>query len=434
MKKFALILFLVSVLCLTSYAAPKNKTITYLTPETDPSSVKVDNEIISAFEKANPGVKVILSHADLEQVLPKLSAMLRAGTAPDVAFLSPRYVPGLVEQKFLVELADVYKKLGDIPRKLITPNQEGKIYDIPAATESRLVYYRKDLFEKAGISVPKTMDEWMKAAKALTVDTDGDGKIDQWGMGLELSTSTIYNVYMQLLWSFGGDAFNKDKKITIDSPVGVEALQYMCDMTKYCPPGALNVDNSDLAIMFAKGLVAMVRLPGRMMFNIDRYNPQLRDKVDVMLGPVAQGVKQPFVKATINDFVVFKTKTSRNTALAKKFVEFYMSDQQYYKFLTAAVPGHSLPVRTGWLNNKAYFENPDIARWNDVVKKSMKWAYEYGTDYQFRNDGMVIPYEGRALVDPTFWSELHKAVSGQVTSEQALKNTAKAWREKYGIQ
>jgi ABC-type glycerol-3-phosphate transport system substrate-binding protein len=69
----------------------------------------------------------------LEDVLPKLSAMLRAGTAPDVAWLSPRYMTSLVEQKFLVPMDDVFKKLGDIPRRLVTPNKEGEIYDIPAA-------------------------------------------------------------------------------------------------------------------------------------------------------------------------------------------------------------------------------------------------------------------------------------------------------------
>jgi multiple sugar transport system substrate-binding protein len=433
MRKFLLVFSLVLAICLVSfsYAAPKTRKITYLTPETDPSSVATDNSIIKDFEKANPGVKVILTHANLEDVLPKLSAMLRSGTAPDVAYLSPRYVPDLVEQKFLSPMADVYKKLGDIPRRLVTPNKENKIYDIPAATESMVLYYRKDLFQKYGIQVPKTTDEWLEAAKALTLDTNGDGKIDQYGMALDGGPSDIYGCYMQFLWGMGGDAFDKKNRVTIDSPLAVDALKYVCEMAKYCPPGVTNTSMSDKAIMFAKGIVAMTKFPGRMMANIDRYNPELRDKVAIAPAPVGLKAKEPLVKATINDFVVFKT--TKNRTLAKKFVEFYMSDKEYFKFLTASVPGHSLPVRKKWLNNKAYFEYPAIKRWSNIVKESMNYAYEYGTDYQFRNGGVVNPYAGRAVSSPVFTNELSKAVSGQKSSEQALKTVAKSWREMFNI-
>ncbi|WP_020612380.1 ABC transporter substrate-binding protein [Sediminispirochaeta bajacaliforniensis] len=409
----------------------KGVEITYLTPETDPTSIETDNSIISDFEAENPGIKVILSHADLEQVLPKLSAMLRAGTAPDVAFLSPRYIAGLVDEGYLAELDDVYKELGDIPQRFVTPTQDGKIYDIPAATESKILYYRKDLFTEAGIAVPQTMDEWKDAAKALTVDLNGDGQIDRWGLGISLSPSDVSGDYLQILWAFGGDAFDENNNVTIDSPIAIEALQYLCDMTQYCPPGAITVTTSDLGLMFAKGVVAMVRFPGRMMSIIDRYNPELHDKVDVAAGPVGPKATEPLVKATINDFVVFSN--SKNVEAAKKFVEFYMSDKQYYKFLTAAVPGHSLPVRQGWLNNDDYFDYPAIARWSNIVKKSMDLAYKYGTDFQFRNNGVVNPYFGRAISAPVFANELHKAISGQKTPEEALTTIAKEWRSMFSI-
>ncbi len=423
----------IALTCLMSvslWAAGPQK-ITYLTPETDPSSVATDNSIIAAFQKANPGVEVILSHADLEEVLPKLSAMLRAGTAPDVAFLSPRYVAGLVDQGFLVQLDDVYQHLGDIPRNFLTPTKDGKIYDIPAATESKILYYRKDLLEKAGIAVPKTNEEYLAAAKALTVDTDGDGKINQWGLGIALSPSNVTGEFLNSLWAFGAEAFDKNNNVTIDSPQAIQALQYLCEQTKYCPPGVANVGMSDVGIMFSKGIVAMTRYPGRLMSTIDRYNPDLRTKVDIAPGPVAASVKIPLVKATINDFVVFRT--SKNSDIAKKFIEFYMSNEQYFKFLTAAVPGHSLPVRQGWLNNKAYFEYPDIARWGDIVKKSMDYAYKYGTDFQFRNGGAINPYFGRAIAAPVYSDELSKAITGQVTPEQALRTIAKSWRDSFGL-
>ena len=43
------------------------------------------------------------------------------------------------------------------------------------------MFYRTDLFEKAGLKPPTTVEEFVRVAKSLTADTNGDGKIDQWG-------------------------------------------------------------------------------------------------------------------------------------------------------------------------------------------------------------------------------------------------------------
>ncbi len=429
-KVLFLSLIIVLVISLQSFAA--SNTITYLSPETDPSSVAVDNEIIKAFEKANPGVKVFLSHANLEDVLPKLASMLRSGSAPDVAFFSPRYVPALVEQGYLVPLDDVYKKLGDIPRKFVAPNKTGRVYDIPASMESMLLYYRKDLFEKAGIEPPTTFDEWLKAAKELTKDTNGDGKIDQWGMAINGGIPENYFTFSSILWANGGDYFDKNNNVTVDSPQAIEALEFWGKLAQYCPPGVANTRWSDEGIQFSKGMTAMIRYPGRILLNIDRYNPDmLHSSIGVVPTPVGPSGKKPVVKTTINDFVVFKT--SKNSSLAKKFIAFYMSDKQYLKFLTTAVPGHSLPVRTSWQNNKEYYSVPAIQKWDRVVKKSMEYAFEYGTDFQFRNSGAINPYLGLAVSDPTLSTQVNNFMAGQVSAEQALKTVAKAWREIFNV-
>jgi multiple sugar transport system substrate-binding protein len=432
MKKVVWVMLLVLTICITGYAAPKKKVITYLSPETDPTSVAVDEAIIRDFEKAHPNVKVELAHANLEDVLPKLSAMLRAGTAPDLAFSSPRYVPALSDQGFLVQLDDVYKELGDIPRKFVTPTKTGKIYDIPASMESMLLYYRTDLFKKAEIKPPTTFTEWLEAAKALTKDTNGDGKIDQWGMSINGGIPENYFTFSSLLWANGGDYFDKNNHVTIDSPQAIEALNFWRKMAKYCPPGVANTRWSDEGIQFAKEMTAMIRYPGRILLNIDRYNPNFKpSNIGIVPTPVGPSGKKPIVKITINDFVVFKT--SHNPAIAKKFIIFYMSDQQYLRFLTTAVPGHSLSVRSKWQNNKAYYDAPAIKRWKPVIKQSIDYAFKYGTDFQLRNSGKINPYFGLAVSDPTLTTQLNNFMAGQITAEQALKTVAKTWRERFNL-
>ncbi|TCL70041.1 carbohydrate ABC transporter substrate-binding protein (CUT1 family) [Hydrogenispora ethanolica] len=433
LKKMSLLGLLTLVLLLTAQTFAAPAVITFLSPETDPSSIKVDNSIIAAFEKSHPGVKVKLTHANLNDVLPKLSAMLRAGTAPDLAYSSPKFVPPLVDQGQLVTMDDVFKKLGDIPRKFVTVNSKGRIYDIPAAQEVRLLYYRKDLFTAAGIKPPTTFDQWLKAAKALTVDTNNDGKIDQYGISVTGAPPEVSYDFACLLWANGAELFDSKLRVAIDSPKAVEALEFLGKLKEFSPPGVANTTYKDVSVNFANGVAAMALYPGRMLLNIDRYNPGLAPKVGIVPVPYGPGneSKKPLTHTAINNFIIFKT--SKNVKAAKEFVTFYMQDKQYLAFLVGSAPGHSLPVRNGWLKNPDYFADPAIAKWKDLVKESMDYSFKYGTDFLFRHPGIVDPYVGRATADPTFSREMNRFISGESSAKQALTATGEAWREMFGI-
>ena len=88
------------------------------------------------------------------------------------------------------------------------------------------------MLEAAGIplpdkDVPLTWDEFVDISKQLTVDTDGDGAVDQWGTGLNVQ----WNL-QSLVWSNGGDWTNEDRtEVTVDTPEFAEALQKFADLT-----------------------------------------------------------------------------------------------------------------------------------------------------------------------------------------------------------
>lgn len=417
----------VLILGLQGYAS--NDSITFLTPETDPSSIEVDNYIAKSFEEET-GIKVNIQHANLEDVLPKLSAQLRAGTAPDVAFFSPRMVPGLVEQGFLVSLEDVFEELGDIPINRVTPIPGNKIYDIPIHVESQVLYYRTDLFEKAGVQPPTTFDEWLKVAEDMTVDTNGDGQVDQYGVALLGGMPSNYFYFSAILWANGGDYFDENNNVVIDSPEAIEALEFWAKLSKYAPPGFINSGNYEVGNQFASGLTAMCRFPGRTLINIDRENPDLLSKLWVVPTPVGPSGDSPVVHAVSNCFIVFN---GENSEMGKEFVKHYMSGERYYKYLTSATPGHALPIRTSWADNPEYFESPFIKQNADIIKESIKLQSQYGTDFQYRNGGVVNPYLGQALSMPTLSVQINKCLNGDVTAEDALKTVADDWRQTFGI-
>lgn len=131
-KLFAILVTMCMLLSMANLSlAQETIHLAYWSPETDETSIAVDNAIIDAFEELHPGVEIELQHGSLSDILAKISAMAMAGTAPDIAFFSPRYIAAMVEEGHLLELTDLFNEIGDIPASYVTPTGSDAIYDIP---------------------------------------------------------------------------------------------------------------------------------------------------------------------------------------------------------------------------------------------------------------------------------------------------------------
>src|SRR5947199_387045 len=95
-----------------------------------------------------------------------------APAKPTEAPAKPPEAPKPAAAGHLTALDDVYKELGPQNfaqlQKDAYVNWKGKIYGIPWYIETRILYYHKDLFEKAGVKAPTLWAEWVEAARKLT--------------------------------------------------------------------------------------------------------------------------------------------------------------------------------------------------------------------------------------------------------------------------
>src|SRR5690606_22118835 len=117
------------------------------------------------------------------------------------------------------DLSDYY------PSILAVNEYEGGIYGLPWIAQPVVTYYNRDLFEAAGLEEPTadwTWDDFMEYARALTLDTDGDGETDQWGF--------INNGWPPpyiFVWQAGGELINEDfTEASIDSPEFLEGFEF----------------------------------------------------------------------------------------------------------------------------------------------------------------------------------------------------------------
>ncbi|WP_092646870.1 extracellular solute-binding protein [Jannaschia faecimaris] len=144
----------------------------------------------------------------------------------------------------------------------------GRLFGVPAQTTPELLFYRKDLFAKAGLAPPQTTDELLKAAKALHNPQRG-----QHGIGWNAARGTaLGHTVLMALADFGQPILDlppiaggfdtrnlADRKYraTIDTDAGLRAAEFLLELLKYSPPEILSMSWYERIRPYAAGRIAM---------------------------------------------------------------------------------------------------------------------------------------------------------------------------------
>ncbi|MCE3199675.1 ABC transporter substrate-binding protein [Paenibacillus sonchi] len=199
--------------------------------------------VVKQFETDHPDVKVKIVVTAADQYATKLKAAITGNRVPDVFYFESgdlkAYVnsgvlldlTSYVEKNPNIDLNNIWKYGVDLYRYDGKMAGQGNIYGMPKDVGPFALGYNKTMFEAAGIPLPDkdkpyTWDEFIKVAKQLTIDKDGDGKLDQFGAGFNVQWAL-----QAFVWSNGADWIDSTKtKVTIDDPKFAEALQFFADM------------------------------------------------------------------------------------------------------------------------------------------------------------------------------------------------------------
>jgi multiple sugar transport system substrate-binding protein len=216
-------------------------------------------ELIAEFESTHPGVTIKLDQIPITRYVDTLVTRFAAGNPPDIVHIPTRNASILINNGWLEPLQN---RLGPDFRDAWTPLQSylelnGDTYGVLLLGFGYVLYYNEKMFDDAGISIPKTADELMNTAKALTRDTDGDGIIDQYGVGLSNNThpSTFIEATRFIIGS--GGHWSVDGKLALDSDAVVNGLTMFGELVRnnYSP---LGVGDEMRRQMFLEGKVAMI--------------------------------------------------------------------------------------------------------------------------------------------------------------------------------
>jgi multiple sugar transport system substrate-binding protein len=218
-------------------------------------------KLVNEFNTSHKGINVVYRGIPWANWYQTFNTALGSGTQPDIStgaafmgvqFASSRHV------LLLDDVVDQVKKNGqydDFLPNVFTPMQyQEHTITWPWSIDIRVLYYRKDIFQQAGVTVPTTWDEWRAAAKKLT----GNGKyglvqpgVDNWGQ----------HMLEMLMINNGGGLFSPDKKLDLmTNPRNVEALRFFADLVQdgSVDPASTGYQGDDGVRAFNRGSAAMI--------------------------------------------------------------------------------------------------------------------------------------------------------------------------------
>lgn len=397
--------------CAPSSAAEKTR-LTIATVNN--GDMVVMQELSRQFEQENPNIAlrwVVLEENVLRQRT--TTDVASQGGQFDVLTIGSYETPIWARRDWLVPL-DTLPASYDT-NDLLKPIREGlsndgKLYALPFYGESSMLYYRKDLFAKAGISVPEQptypqVQEW--ASKVHDPENGVYGVCLRgkpgWGENMAFLT-TLVN-------TSGGRWFDLNWQPQINTPPWKEAVGFYVNLLqKYGPPGASSNGFNENLALFSTGKCGMwvdATVAAGLLSN--PKESQVADKVGFARAPIEEYANG---SNWLWAWALAIPKTSKSPAEAQKFIA-WATSKEYIQLVAnkngwvAVPPG----TRTSTYNNPNYQKAAPFAR---IVLNSIQAADVTHPSKE------PTPYKGVQYVDiPEF-----QAIGAQVgqTVAAALTN------------
>jgi multiple sugar transport system substrate-binding protein len=362
----------------STFRASGQVTIDFWNPDTGEAVLKVLQEDIQGFEKEHPGIKVNLVNIPWGDIFTKWQTGIQSGNVPDASIASAAFGATLNAQGALEPMDDVIKEMGG--ESAFAPSaksfmemckQNGGFYALPYVHNCVVLWYKKDLLQKAGLSVPQTWDELLAAAKALT-------KEGVYGILMTSSKSYVtQHTFYSLMLSNGADIVDREtgQKVLFDSPATVETLKYYNELAQYSPPGAGGYDRPEAQAAMTTGKIAMFIYGSWLGGALTEAGPEILAQFGA--APVPHNKGQG---SFMGNLVLVTFKAAKHSAEAKAFLNYLMKNENYVRFLLTD-PASYGPVTTAAINDPAYSNSSQFKAVQDViaaVKAQLPNAWVYG--------------------------------------------------------
>ncbi|MGH9213704.1 MAG: sugar ABC transporter substrate-binding protein [Acidimicrobiales bacterium] len=179
-------------------------------------------EFAEEFMAENPDITVNVDPLAWDVAHERLITAIAGDEAPDVSQMGTTWMGEFASIGALAEVPDDVDMDAYFEGARDTAIVDEVAYGVPWYVETRLLYYRTDLAEQAGITEPPgDWDELRAMAEAMQQQAGSE-----WGIYLQPGQTGAWQTFMPFFWQRGGDILADDSEFALDSPEMVEAVEF----------------------------------------------------------------------------------------------------------------------------------------------------------------------------------------------------------------
>jgi N,N'-diacetylchitobiose transport system substrate-binding protein len=289
------------------------------------------------FEDQHPGSTLTIEQQEWDGLVEKLTTSLSSESeTPDVVEIGNTQAPTFTSAGAFSPLTDELDDLGGddlLPGFVEGATVDGETYAVPYYAGSKYIFYRKDLFEKAGLSVPTTMDEFVQDAIALKKANPEPANFSGfWLPGQDWRNGVAF------VWDAGGDLAVQDGdqwQGHLSAPESVKGLETVQTLMEQASGAAKDGNEENPQTPFCAGEVGMLSAPGwvkGLIEDPDTGCPDMVANLGVFALPGSDGQPAPVLLGGSDIAISAKSK---NQDLAQDVVGLMLSDD-YQKIMAGA--------------------------------------------------------------------------------------------------
>lgn len=366
--------------------------------------------LVKAYNAAHDN-QVELTAVPTDNYPARLAAAAGARELPDVFAADVIFGPKFTAQGLWRDITDRVNELpysdSLAPSHIELGTREGKVHAVPHTLDLSVLFYNKELYEKAGLDPekpPTTLEEFADHARTIRSEIGGD----TYGTFFGGNCPGCYVfTFWPSVWAAGGDIMNGDgTQSTINDPAMARTFEIWRGLWEdgVAPDNAKTEQGPTWTGFFGEGNIGVMPMPSTMLGLIP-------EDVETGVAPIPgpDGGESTFVGG---DIIGISSTTDKVDA-AWDFVSWTLSEEAQVEVLAK---NHDVLGRTDLADNKYSAEDPRVVLMNELVAKGRTpYALNFQQTY---NDpqGPWLQVARDAAFGPVSVEEALEQGIGQLTS------------------
>jgi multiple sugar transport system substrate-binding protein len=343
-------------------------------------------------------------------------------------------VPDLTQAGYLLQLDSIATEIGldkFIPGSLLYWPWDGHLYQFTSDLSATTLYWRKDLFQSAGLAEPDSYERILEAAHKL--NNQGGAS----GIAVETSNGGAPTRFVNFLWQNGGDFYTRDGRLAFDRPGTKQAVEDYAALLRYAPAGNHSWGSLEATNVYSAGRAAIAIFPGRLGYVVGTNAPNIAKNTGNREARVARGAKGPrVVYGAVTSYSI--GSNVKHPEEAKKFLKFMLTGDRLVKY-ALGVPSHIAPAIKDVQAQVLQADHPYIKEYNDWVKLTFEATTYFNHEVQnmgsIKDDGtfdksyVPMPWGSRVLgSQPILATMLQRIALENVPVETAYNQAVEGHR------